>query len=913
MKQKDPKGQRGFVMLIVAAVLTAVTVLVVSQAQVSVSESRSASAVNRDAHARAIAESCLQRMLQYARNYSNDTTVTSLDRLLDPDGTLGNGDDFLPTFGAAGEATVQIPPSGAGILYQHKLIPMDGGACIARYDDNNDDYGHLASGIVNSSAPTGGENTGSDEPRLDIDRSIILTAIGIFPYSPPANLAYTKAAARVTVRGMLISDIDSISNEPAILLTGQINISNGVTSNWNNGGDDEFHVCGNSGININSYNGNRRACVCGSQVLDNAGTTYSECSANRCDDPHTTGLNNTGWLCASSNVVNPDPTPAIPDLDSPVDPTVSRYAFSDPPGVPALPIRFRWGLQGPIWGFDGTNSAHTVWTGTVGPTQFGGAPLTSGMPLAFWGPSINPTPDGVTSIPQVELWPNGSGYLPASLPVLRPRLSTDPALPAMVPVCSFYLRHADQQINPWFGDPTQTLESGSMVFVWDHTDADPLTFLTGAGPHNDPAGLPQPTTTTIINATPVSHNCANFPGIAEEVPEPCDWGHDNTVVPVPGFDRLINCSPRQSLCWKPIAKLDNGSAAQVFSSQAPETSFYDGTDEFFVLNPGAVVPYSATGATWGAMCGAVPGQDGDEGWHFDGSRWVFAENDVEQNDWPNRGVYFVVDNVQRRGRSVLIKEDVGSGPNPLRAAILARGSIAVDDDRDLNLVCPRCDIANAADTSSPQACTDNNPTALSEGFALMAGGHCEFRDDGGGHTIVGDALCRTILSESDQDSCWVGDLMTFGPPSAGLCIDGCGPLGGQIDHAPEDSVVSYCDLYGFFVADDPGICLDRNWGIRGTLIAGDVQIDEHNRIHGDVIITYDDFYMLEDNYIQATVRSVGTVNHHRVDMWEEENTINGRVISEDMNIFNKENMVHYEGGTPTAAVSEEFIWLDSTW
>ncbi len=883
-RRKKPTNPRGFVMLIVAAVLTALVALVLVQTQVSVSERRTTATVDRDSHARAISESCLQRLLQHARSYANIATVQDLDRLLDPDGTL-NGNEFLPTFGVGGETTVHVPPSAADIMHQYTLIPMDGGACLARYDDNADNYRNLASGIETNSNFTGTESGGGDEPRLDTDRSLVLTAIGIYPYNGPATTAYERASARVTTRGMLITQIQGTSDEPTIMLTGDLDVAG-----FGDGGDNRFHVCGNGGINVDGHVGNRDRCICGPQVLDNASIDYPDCAGdNLCDDPVGGPSGNTGWLCASTTPISPDTTGLAADLDGPIDATLMNYSLSTGPTNPYGPRQFSWARSRPTWGYspsDPTKHAHGGWGN-------GGAG-NAGPPMAFWGQFTDPNPTG-GSTNRLPFQPDGraGGTLGSNR-------------------CSFYLRHAPVRLDPPDWIPAQTREEGAWVYYWDYRDTNPFNTLTtdvrfNSGPSTtevvDSAGVP------LAAAPPQNHNCSTYNGNASfEAPEPCDWGWEGSYE-----TRKIYCTGKQSLCWKPIARMDNWEEnTNVFSSNEQETSKVVSGKEYFVIqNDNDGVPYSAAPAVdWETMCGNVATQDGTRGWSWDGSRWRFADDDdVRRGDWPDRGVYFIIENNPTSTFTrAYIDRRVGTRSQPLRAAFLTKGSIEIRDE--LHVQCPTC---GAADVSNVQACAMNNDQLVSSGFALMAGGHCEFTGDDT-QTIIGDGLCRTILSRSsDENSCWVGDMMTFTSPNP--CANGCN--NGTYGHNPQYGLNWYCGVnWGY--DDDPGICLRDEWGISGVMIGGAIVMDDDNWVKGPAIISHDDIWIGRRNYIEANLltyymASGGAFSGRSINLYDRENTINGRIIGESLRVNGRRNVVHHEGTNIKTEVSEQFIWVDSTW
>ncbi|HEY1101370.1 MAG TPA: hypothetical protein VGF99_20700, partial [Myxococcota bacterium] len=230
--------------------------------------------------ARAIAESCADRMFAYSTSYIKEIAAgeaqppADFDRLLDPDGIGGNGDDYLPP----GTATTTVPPGSASAFHRFRVLRLDGGACLVRFDDNSDDW-HPGLGDRSTGNNTiiEGPAAADDVANRDRDRSIWVAVIGVYPAfdTTPDSELWLRAHARVSIRRFL-----ETAGGPAVWAGDRITITDGSTA-----------ICGLGGMRSDTVTrGTDNVCACGHQKHDNiADAIGNECNyingpGDACDD-----------------------------------------------------------------------------------------------------------------------------------------------------------------------------------------------------------------------------------------------------------------------------------------------------------------------------------------------------------------------------------------------------------------------------------------------------------------------------------------------------------------------------------------------------------------------------------------------------------------------------------------------------
>ena len=252
------RSGRGFVILVVMLLLAVATAVAMSQFSVVANESVASVRVGEEVQARANAEGCLTLLTEYAEGYIGTSPpgfkFADFDGLLDS--KAGTKDDFLPAMGVP----VFLPENVTGsdetkAMHQWAFIargaaPNQGG-CLLRIEDNSDD------GFPASSVPAGttgaDEGLGRDNPKADRDRSIYITAIGLYPVLPTttAEKAYARAHARVTLR-RLYATSNPVQTPPALQACDDVTLSANID------------VCGLGGVQGDSITINGGStCGCG--------------------------------------------------------------------------------------------------------------------------------------------------------------------------------------------------------------------------------------------------------------------------------------------------------------------------------------------------------------------------------------------------------------------------------------------------------------------------------------------------------------------------------------------------------------------------------------------------------------------------------------------------------------------------
>ena len=147
MKTEGPSSKRrGFIILIVLAVIATTSVVLATQLGSVQSQEGAQLRIVEEIKARDIAEYCLDVADAYVQDYGTTNSTLDFDALLDPNGTVGAaGDDNMPPSGLlGGSATVvNVPPGRTGTKYRwmgfNISTPGTGGTagtCLIRFDDN---------------------------------------------------------------------------------------------------------------------------------------------------------------------------------------------------------------------------------------------------------------------------------------------------------------------------------------------------------------------------------------------------------------------------------------------------------------------------------------------------------------------------------------------------------------------------------------------------------------------------------------------------------------------------------------------------------------------------------------------------------------------------------------------------------
>lgn len=247
MKKTPNAKQRGFVLVVVMAAAVVVTAVVATQYVTSQQSQAVGIRASEEAQARSIAESCLS-MVSAAIDQVNPVPVVGDDYdaiLAGPDAVSGNGDDFVPF----DSRVIAIPTGAASTLNQWELISVGAGVCAVRFDDNGDD-GRLA--LPGNTFDDGDEGPANvDNPFKDRDRSIFVTAIGLFPATAADADVYDRAHARVTLR-RAIQRVNIFQPLAPAIWANSVNAASNVD------------ICGLGGVNaVGGLTSAANTCFCG--------------------------------------------------------------------------------------------------------------------------------------------------------------------------------------------------------------------------------------------------------------------------------------------------------------------------------------------------------------------------------------------------------------------------------------------------------------------------------------------------------------------------------------------------------------------------------------------------------------------------------------------------------------------------
>ena len=258
------RSARGFSSLVVLVLVASAMAIVVAVANIAVEQKYATASLSREPMARAIAETCADRAAAMA---STMAPTGDFDRVLDPDGPR----QFVPATGPI----VQVPKTATDAFHTYALLKAtdgfsqwcDGehcGACLFRYDDNSDDGTVRKTGT--DTFDSGLEGTkDNDIFHRDRDRTILVTAIGIYPASDGDDV-YDSSRTRVTIRRLVATAPGTAT--PAVWVGERFTSDNGK-------------ICGTGGITADSMDFRNAPCICG-DIKGARSRTPGSCSASDC-------------------------------------------------------------------------------------------------------------------------------------------------------------------------------------------------------------------------------------------------------------------------------------------------------------------------------------------------------------------------------------------------------------------------------------------------------------------------------------------------------------------------------------------------------------------------------------------------------------------------------------------------------
>jgi hypothetical protein len=348
---------RGFVILIVLAVIATASVILATQLSAVQPQQGAEIRVAEETKARDIAEYCLGIADAYVFSFATQAANQNkdFDSILDPDGVIGTADDFMPPDSLITGTTptiVKVPASASGCgtctHYHWKAFNITApaaagstaGVCLIRYDDNADDSNNTLDNSMTSNTNGVVEGNGIDVPERDRDRTIIASVIGLVPQQSDITTAYAKAHARATVRR--VRALPKAAAAGFAIQAGG-NVDFGTSGNV---------VCGAVG-GIQATNVTGTVCVCGALDANNNGSaTIGGCAG--CSP------------CASGTQGPP---------------------IAQPPTVTVPPFSSVYQNDGPF-ATEAAMQANT--TGTASPTNISAASFNSAVVLFRDGAQSNP-------------------------------------------------------------------------------------------------------------------------------------------------------------------------------------------------------------------------------------------------------------------------------------------------------------------------------------------------------------------------------------------------------------------------------------------------------------------------------------------------------------------------------------------
>jgi hypothetical protein len=811
---------RGFVMILVLLLIAVLTVIVIGQLGVVQTQAGSAIADHDQVAAEAIADHCLARARIYLDRIRDDTSPADWDQVLDPNldshpaangGAENFSDDFVP--GAVfGGSIVYVPSSESSqtglrqALHRWRLIPMDGGSCLVRYDDNADDT-RAAGGRDTAAIKI--EHLGKDVPYRDSDMGITINAIGIYPTpsGTPAVDAYARARARVTAKTFV-----GTGGAPGIVARDNITLESDIA------------LCGLGGLQADklaySAGGSpSTVCACGDTA------THLASAAHPGDCVEVAGT--PGFACDDAMACQPgaaapgslQPTPDV-KVPTPVD-WLELSGFQDPTNPQPL------GGNGVCEFYFRSDNVKRTWR--TSPLNLG---IANDVKSAFMSQT--------NERGEVFVWDHtdndAQGCTQAGM-----TLAACPAARVVTHNC---------QTNT---DTTYAL-GGKLVLkrpcAWNGGDA-----VDGTG-----KGL-----TAAANKDGPTVQCANP---AEQTPcwkliarltRGAGFDGENTFAGKPGAATVAQdyraSGDGSASCGSGVAyrggcvtlaevkehtELDSANVEVLSPSKTlrpPNIEAFWG-DARTVASAPAGTPASQNdntqklatmpGNPWQHLCGPCPNCTGIDGWRIQGDEhFHFEESPMCGDNFFNPSILVFenqldllsADNV---GGRFHVKEDWGAGSC---GADIPRVTVIVQAHADIAENTRICG-AYADCTPFPAPCTRAS-AAMANGLVIRAGGECYV---GKGAVFTGDMQCGVIhVNNGTGGECIVGDLIAFNDASDHPHAR----KAASVDRGVCPDPGSYS---GFVSQCTDGFCANQSFKMVGDLISqGDICIRQGAEIYGSVL------------------------------------------------------------------------------
>jgi len=974
---RPARRPRGFLLVVVAALAALAGVMAMGQWNIATSVARTGTNLSNNSVATSIAAACLERYLRYAKDGVDRNGWPDFDELLDPDeSATPDANDFIPPTAQCDLGVTYVPKSMAAAaeprqgLHRYCAIRVDQGACLIRYDDNSDDGKTGAVLGPATDADEGGGAVGGDNPRKDVDYSVIVTAIGLYPAKTtnPVDELYERAEARSTKRALIQIEVQaSPTGWPSVHAKDTLTLLDGPGN-----GNYAYRSCGAGGVSAgNLVTGEAQdGCTCGFHALS-SGSLDGDDGSCTCS-----GVCATGAVSTTPKVVDVDNVTDNLDWSTGATATDGEFDHDTPPPVPAKPSFANMAAPGNA--FANTFNAQISATTNV-PAHVTGSAANPICTYFFAGAH---EPDPIDLGPPFLARPNA--VAPRTSAVGRGRVFRG------APGCSNTAPHTCSTVGTVTATPNSTPR---MVYIWDHSDTNVQdTFTQLATIYNSApdatfgntvdavfANGPLPTASFLdLNANGVNDdwpvapiNCKTM--AAQSLPEPCDWevqtdGSDNVIG---ARINLNSCASAYSMCWRPVALMDDNDGNYFLSEGLTGTATREPTDddgaEVFYPNNGFrvplvrqtvlndAVPTTPPYVRYQDFCGQISAHGSySTGFETEGPLWSVlfdkwrVADDIEDDEWPSRGTYWIF-NLERdtAARAVDIGEDMhgGGGGGRLKIGIVVDGPIEFAN-KEYELCCPTCDcntgpVVDPLDISGTLGATKE---IHSSGFALFARGGCYF----GGRVkkLNGDILCEFVGMRDNGPEPERVFSDVFATNSCGTSA-GCTPSPVSLGNFP-----SWCNHPTWFPAgtawDDFGICFEEktsnrsNMGSRNPWVGylwsrGDVILKEDNAVTAPraidpqdpaplfpvaggppewpVIFSLDDIGLGEKNFVYGKVLAgpESPTGGNLISVGKE-NEIFGRLVSWDDITFDEKNRIEWNGlGSTTVAVDDSVSYLDLGW
>ncbi len=393
------------------------------------------------------------------------------------------------------------------------------------------------------------------------------------------------------------------------------------------------------------------------------------------------------------------------------------------------------------------------------------------------------------------------------------------------------------------------------VFAWDRFDADTNATLTAGGAAVNGTG----------NAT---KDCTDTSGL-DPIPDPCGWDLAG---------KALTCSTAQSQCWKLVARLGDGAAADIDITGTAVTEQADAAGTGFLARSGNLPNFKNTGANTARWRDVAPGtgSGGNDGPSCTSCTASAAFITTSGTDYAVSSSNTLADVPH-----MIIVIDSASASTTTVGSLSRTGSkISVFSNNNIEIAgshqcCATCSCTQNCSSGTTMTATTNGPA-----LAIRTDRDCADTSTFG---IIGQIMCRELDLGNSNNNCSVGGLIGLGDPVTDPVTAGGGTLDCKLPGASKTN--SICE-------DKANFCVKNNFDLVGDLsCAGNICMKNNLDMHGGVIQTLGSIGWKNNPVAAGQIRAGGDIVGK-----------NNATITFDGNA----------GATENQGVAQA-MWMDATW